>query len=281
MATSVFLDGDSLEIVGPVEASDLRSLKDHEHIEKLTLTNHPLVTVALAKQIARLTSIKSLDLRCSVTRSAMRDLVGLPLLEEVYLLEIRHPGKLMNFIDAVALRSFRSFWMTEVDLIEILRAPRLEVLGAQSSHVTQAVVDAVTSSGIRELDFESTGLDDDLIKSLAVSSTLASLQVGANPLTAIGLQTICKMVQMRELDVWATNVVEEDLELLLGLPNLEYLSVGGYDGQTKLTAAGVLPRLAQMKSLKRIWLDQIYVPEEQLAQLHETYEAVHYTYTPQ
>ena len=66
------------------------------------------------------------------------------------------------------------------------------------------------------------------------------------------------MSQLRSLDIWALDIQEEDLELLNDLPNLEYLSIGGgYEDQTTLTSKGVLPRLAQLPSLKRVWLDGI------------------------
>jgi hypothetical protein len=84
------------------------------------------------------------------------------------------------------------------------------------------------------------------------------------------------MSQLQSLDIWWTNIVEKDLDLLANLTNLEYLSIGGYDGQKLLIAKGVIPRLAAIPKLKKIWLDGITLTAEEQELLKERYEYVRY-----
>jgi hypothetical protein len=83
-----------------------------------------------------------------------------------------------------------------------------------------------------------------------------------------------RLSQLRSFDIWAIDIVESDLDVLSNLSQLEYLSVGGYDDQTILTAKGVLPRLKEIPSLKRIWLDGIVLTESEKKALKEQYEYV-------
>lgn len=113
---------------------------------------------------------------------------------------------------------------------------------------------------------------------LATSKMISQLDVGATRLGPKGLQLICQMTQLRELDIWALDIEESDLDMLAALSNLEYLSVGGYDEQTVLTAKGVLPRIAQLPSLKRLWIDGIPLTSDEVAKLEKRYEHVQVTF---
>jgi len=133
-------------------------------------------------------------------------------------------------------------------------------------------------NALENLDLEASNLDDEMAKVLATSSKIAQLDVGATRMGPSGLQEICKMKQLRELDIWALDLNEGDLDCLEALPNLEYLSVGGHDGQKRLTSKGVLPRLSRLRSLRRIWLDGIPVSEKESSQLKERYEKAQITF---
>jgi hypothetical protein len=95
--------------------------------------------------------------------------------------------------------------------------------------------------------------------SISLSTTIEKLDVGATQLTSQGLKYLCNMIQLRALDIWVIDFNNTDLHLLTQLPKLEYLSIGHFDKQTKLTAQAVIPFLKILPSLKQIWLDGIPV----------------------
>ena len=263
---------------GPIKPSDLRNL--HEvAIDKLSLTKQPLLTVALAREFDKFKSVREFFLWCSVTRTAMRHVIKISGLEELNILALQHPGQLEGFENNQSLKTFRCNFLSERDLLEVLKLPKLQKVGAQDSDVTSMVIDAIVASSIQGLDIESADLDSDMVANLATSSTIQKLDIGNVGLDAAGLARVCKMSQLRELDIFANNITEADLDLLQALPHLEYISVGGFDGQNTLTSSGVLPRLRNLKSLKRIWLDQVFVSDSDLAELREQYDHVIYTFT--
>ena len=106
---------------------------------------------------------------------------------------------------------------------------------------------------------------------ISESESLSRLDLGGTRLTSVGLAKICEM-KLRHLDVWATNISVEDLDLLANIPSLESLSIGGYEGQTTMTAADVLPRLKNLTTLKRLWLDGVELNEAQSEELKGRYD---------
>ena len=205
----------------------------------------------------------------------MRHVISIPGLEGLQLRGIRHPGVLENFEGATEIKTFLCDFLSDDDLLAIARLPNLEDLAAQTATLSARALEAILRMPkLRKLDLEETELDDDMATALPSSSTLEALDIGATRVTAVGLRSICTMSQLRHLDIWALDIQEEDLELLGSLPNLEYLSLGGYEGQTTLTSKGVLPRLAQLPSLKRIWLDGIALSSNERAALEKRYEYV-------
>jgi Leucine-rich repeat (LRR) protein len=263
-----------LSIEGPFESKDIKRLKSHDHIEKLSLTKQSLITAKIANGLNSLSSVTWLWLWCSVTRTAMRNVVAIPDLEVVDILEIRHPGKLTNFQQASNLKTFRcNHYMTEADLLEISNLPTLQELGAQNSAITPKSLEALLCiPTLEHIDLEATEFNDSMAATVAESKTIKHLEVGATQLTSEGLGSIAKMEQLQSLDIWAVNIAEKDLEFLFNLPNLEYLSIGGVDDQASLTAKGVLPRLKEITSLKKVWLDGIILSQSEASELKERYE---------
>ena len=261
---------------GPFGVRELRNLCSQGRFEFLSLTKQPLIMAKVAKELTALSSVRSLWLWCPTTRTALRHVISIPGLEILDILEIRYPGALENFSEATQLKEFRcNGSMSEDDLLEVSRLPNLEELAAQNASLSTKALDAILGmSRIRNLDLEATALNDNMAAVLATSSTIETLEIGATRVTAKGLRSICTMSQLRSLDIWALDIQEKDLEILGSLPNLERLSLGGYDGQTTLTSKGVLPRLAQLPSLKRIWLDGIALSSSERAALEERYEYV-------
>ncbi len=263
-----------LSIEGPFDSKDIRCLKNQTHIEKLSLTKQSLITAKIANGFNSLNSVRWLWLWCSVTRTAMRNVIVIPDLEVIDILEIRYPGKLTNFQQAANIRTFRcNHYMSEADLIEIANLPELQELGAQNSAITPRPLETLLCiPTLEHIDLEATEFNDSMAATMAGSTSIKHLEVGASKITSKGLGMISKMEQLQSLDIWAVHICEKDLELLFNLPKLEYLSIGGVDDQTSLTSKGVLPRLQEIPSLKKVWLDGISLNPSEKSELEERYE---------
>jgi Leucine-rich repeat (LRR) protein len=267
-----------LSLEGPfsTKTKKLLCLNKYHRIEKLSLTKQPLLTAKLARNFSALQSVGWLWLWCSVARTALQYIITIPDLEKLDILEMKKPGKLKNFDQANSLKEFRcNHYMSEADILEIAKLPDLKELGAQGSAITERAIDALLQMPkLERLDLENSEFNDVMAAVIAESKTLTHLDIGASRLTSKGLKKICEMSQLRSLDIWLTDIAESDLDLLSNLSNLEFLSIGGYDDQTVLTAKGVLPRLKEIPSLKRIWLDGIPLTENEKRLLKEEYEYV-------
>jgi hypothetical protein len=267
----------SLSLIGTFSAKTrkLQSLNRYGRLDKLSLTKQPLLTAKLACHFSALQSVLWLWLWCPVTRTAMQHIMTIRDLERLDILDIRHSGRLKNFSEAKTLKIFRCNYLSETDILEIAKLPVLQELGAQNSAITQRALEALLQiPTLENLDLEATKFDDDMAAIVAESKTIQHLSIGASRLTSQGLKKISTMTQLRSLDIWAIDIVEADLDLLSKLSKLEYLSIGGYDDQTVLTAKGILPRLNEIPSLKRIWLDGIVLTEHEKLALNAQYEYV-------
>lgn len=264
----------SLEGEFATKTKKLQFLNTYNRIEKLSLTKQPLLTAKLACNFSTLQSVGWMWLWCSVTRTALQHIITIPDLEKLDILQMKKPGKLKNFEQAKSLKEFRCHHcMSEADILEIAKLPELKELGAQGAAITERAIEALLQMPkLERLNLEGSELNDVRAALIAESKTLTHLDIGASQLTSKGLKKICEMSQLSSLDIWAINIVESDLDLLSNLSNLEYLSIGGYDDQTVLTAKGVLPRLKKIPSLKRIWLDGIPLTETEKKHLKEEYE---------
>ena len=267
-------EGKNISIEGPYSESDLRGLGRYGEIEKLSLTKLKNLTVKIAEGLCSLKSVKELFLWSSVNRTAMRHVITIPDLEILDILEIRNPGKLVKFSEAIKLQIFRcNHYMSEADLLEICNLPKIEEIGAQNSEITKRALEALLClPHLTNLDLEATNFTDKLAAIIAKSRTIKHLSVGASKLTAKGLESISALSQLESLDIWSIDVGETDLAPLLKLQNLEYLSVGGCEDQSRLTYKGIKPYLNELPSLKRLWLDGIVLNDAEKLEMNNKYE---------
>jgi len=262
-----------------LSAQVIEPLRTLGRIEKLSLTNIDLVTVRHARRLASLQSIEQLWLWCDVTRRAMRHIVQLPGLCVLDVLNIRGPGELGHFNKARNLRVFRAnHYLTEQDLLHIAKCESIQELGAQNCTLTHKSLLALLSlPQLQSLDIEATGFDDSMAKRLCRSETISSLDIGATKISGIGLSHLVAMKALRSLDLWATRLTEDDLKLLRQLPNLEYLSVGNFEGCASLDPQRVVSLFLELPSLKRVWLDGIPLTPEQKLALESKLDSVRVT----
>ena len=208
----------------------------------------------------------------------MRHIVQLPGLTVLDVLSIQGPGKLGGFSSARNLREFRAnHYLTEQDLLQVAKCESLQEIGAQNSALTHRSLAALLSlPHLRSLDIEATAFNDRMAKQLSYSKTISSLDIGATKLSGTGLRHIASMEGLQSLDLWATSIAGKDLVLLRELPQLEYISLGNYDGGVSLDPEQVVPLLMDLPSLKRVWIDGMSLTLDQIALLESKLE-VRYT----
>jgi hypothetical protein len=262
-----------IELKGPITAKDLRSLRSLGDLERLSVTKLRLLTAEVAQGLAGIKSVRQFWLWCNVTRTAMRHVLAIPMLQVLDVLDITRPGRLAGFSSATALEVFRcNVGLSEADLLAIAEGPSLREIGIQSSALTPRALEALLKMpALESLDLEGTSFDDSMAVQVSASRSLRSLDVGGTPLTRIGLQHICRMKHLKSLDLWATKITEGDLDLLATMPQLEYVSLGGVEGDTTFDAKRLLPKLRAIPSLRRIWLDGVRLDEHQRVILEKQY----------
>lgn len=255
-------------------AIDQRAIQDLigvGHIEKLSITKTPALTVGTARLLRQLQSVAQLWLWCDVSRIAMRHVVQIPKLEVLDVLAIKAPGSLAGFEFAESLHTLRAnHYLNEEDILAIAKCRSLRELGIQGARLTRKALKALLELPCLEsLDLEGTPFTDQMARLVSRSSSIRSLDLGATKITRVGLAQLASMSQLQSLDLWATALSENDLELVRDLPNLEYLSVGGCDGTDSLDPERVVSLLLAMPPLKRVWLDGIGVSAAQINRLEE------------
>jgi hypothetical protein len=243
---------------------------------KLSITKIAQFGVGHARCLAGL-RVRQLWIWCDVTRAAMNHILQLEGLRELDILCMSGPGKLKNFHKAVQLEVFRAnHYMTEPDLHQVAQCPSIHVLGAQNADLTQSAFAALLSMpNLTALDLEDTRFDDNMARKISRSATVSSLDVGGTRLTRAGLAHIMKMTQLQSLDLWALDLNATDLRMLLTLPNLEYVSLGGNDNAPPLGADAITTLILESPSLKRVWLDGVPLEVGQREALEAKLEYLH------
>lgn len=269
--------GDWVMVKGPFAAAELRALKQHGPIDRLSITRQPLVTAAVARGLEDVVSVDRLWLWCGITRTAMRHVVAIPGLRVLDVFGLKSPGRLAGFADNTSLQVFRgNLCLSGADLVEVAACPSLTELGAQGGDLTASAFDALLGMiHLETLDLEGTRFDDTMAARLYARASLRRLYVGNTPLTREGLEHIARFRQLRALDIWATAITEPDIDVLAGMPHLEYLSLGSAGaggGRPAFNAQTLLPRLQAIPSLKHVFLDGVPVTDGQRAGYEEHFQ---------
>ena len=268
-----------VSLKGEILQKDIKALASRGTITKLSLTDAPLLTVKEAQAFAFLPPVHWLWLWREVARSAMKDVISIPELRTLDMMNLAGRGKLASFANAERLEVFRcNHCLTAADLLAVAEGPSLREIGAQGAEISATVLDRLLAvPKLDSLDLEATEFTDEMARQVSQSTRLLSLDLGATRITKKGLAHICRMGQLRSLDLWETQLDQKDVELLKALPNLEYVSVGTFSGKEKFDAKVLLRQLAEMPSLRRIWLDGVRVDEWQREELEKRYAYVRIT----
>lgn len=261
-------------LTSDIDPAIVEALRRVGHIDKLSITRIPVVTVKHASRLKPLHSVDSLWLWCEVTRRAMRHFVQIPGLRTFDLLALCGPGELGCFDSAKSLEVFRAnCGLTEQDLLQIAKCESLTQLGIQSANLTQKALRAILSlPQLQSVDAEATPIDDRMARAISRVETITSLDLGGTRITRFGLKHLVTMENLKSLDIWATHLSEADLELLTELPNLECLTLGNYDHRPQLDPQRVVPLILKLPKLKKVWLDGIVLSENDQRALREKLE---------
>ncbi|MDM5179899.1 hypothetical protein PO883_22155 [Massilia sp. DJPM01] len=272
-------EANCVNIEGSCRSADLRRFAASGPVGKLSLTKMPLLTERIARGFRSFQSVDQLWLWCDITRTAMRHVVSIPGLRVLDVLRMVKPGRLEGFSAASALEEFRAnHSLSADDIMEVCRCPSLRELGAQGAELSAQAISALLQlPKLASLDLEGSRFDDAMAAQLSASTSITSLSIAATDISSVGLAHLCRMKQLRQLDLWATSIPESDLVLLAGLPELEYVSVGGYDHLPSMQAASLLPLLSAIPSLKQLWLDGVDLTPSQRDQLAARYEYLRIT----
>jgi hypothetical protein len=278
---------DEISLVGPISAAVLRDLPRETAIGTLSLTpekakpykmrtlaekaakpRRAYFTEAIARGLAGIHALDKLWLWLDATPAALRHVFAIPGLRVLDLLGLAHPGRLAGFA-ATKIEEFRcNTGLRELDLLEISASTSLKQFGAQSSELSiRAMTALIAMPQLQSLDIEGTSFDDAMAELLIDNHSLHSLEVGMTRLSGKGLAHLRTMKNLRSLDLWATRITEDDLDLLAGMP-LEYLSIGRVDDENfaSFSVDIVMKKLAALPSLKRIWLDGLDLNAGHLAE---------------
>lgn len=257
-------------------AGDIAALIAAGPVRRLSIDGKALLTKAHTSELAALPSIDELRVIGEVTRRAMQHVLEIPRLRELDIGRIRRPGRLQGFGSAEHLRVFREHHgLAELDILEVARSPGLTELSLHMARLTQRAFDALMEMpALHSLDIEDTPFDDAMAASLKRSATMLHLDAGRTRVTGRGLAAIREFEQLRSLDLWCTNIPQAELNLLCGMPKLEYLSLGCAEDRCHLHIEGILPILDELPSLQRLWLDGIEVPETIQTELKSRYAYV-------
>ncbi|MEL6380509.1 MAG: hypothetical protein AAGK25_09500 [Pseudomonadota bacterium] len=280
MAADSNTDSDlKISIEDPLNKEHATAFSECPHFDEICVRDQDLITVNIAQAFIPIRSVYKMTVWCSITRAAMRYVISRPNLKELVVFELKPPGYLTGFEDAHDLTYFSCpFGLNVTDLLELAECTSLEKLGAQQAKITEkALASLLELPLLTEIDFECSNFNDGLADIVSQSKTVTRFEIGATRITRDGLEKICSMKQLRGLDVWANDISETDLDLLVALPNLEYLSIGGHDEQTTFTLKGTLPILQQIPSLTHLWLDGFRVTKDEWAYLNDRYDKVHVT----
>lgn len=271
-----------VELQVPITIESLNELEKLGHIKKLSVRHNPLLTAKIAKGFKAIISAGQIWLWCEVTRAALSNVVTVPNLKMLDVLSIKSAGKLRNFSLATSLEHFYCADTDSLridDFVEISSCKSLKEIYVPNSTLTPKIIKHFLHlPNFQVFDIEASNLDDEMASLISSSKTIEKLDLGATSISRCGLKKICEMKQLISLDIWSTNIRQNDLDLLKNLPKLEYLSVGqGYE-DNYFDSKSLINKLRNIKSLKRIWFDGVYFNSDEKKLLSQKYDKVQISY---
>ncbi len=268
-----------LLIRGSLSLSDLRSIQPDYPLKSLCICDFALFHCGLALELNNWPAIEKLVLGGPVTRQALRHLVNIPSLKHLEVQNIRRHGSMLGLEIPITLSSIKiGFGANAKDITAIATGRGLTEICLESSFCSAKAVAALANLPLlKTLHLEGARFSDADAMALAKSDSIRHLYVQTTQLGAAGLASLCRMEQLESLDLWANRLHAEDLDKLRTLPNLSHLSVGQFEWKKDLKADKVVPRIANLRTLKSVWLDGVAVSQEQEKALRDRFDHVQVT----
>lgn len=254
------------------------ALCKNQHIDDLDIRGDVTITTQYTRLLKEVASITHLTVWSPMTRTALRDCFSIEGLEMLNLLELVAPGKVIETSKATNLRVVNIMSPSKTDMRIFVRLPNLTEMIAHDAEWSIELLTRIIDKPLTKLELEGSRLSDDMVGIISSSTTITRLSLASTGLTGKRLAKIAQMSQLEWLDIWNTKVRADDLACLTQLQNLSYLSIGGYCGQRYLDMEQAISQLLKIPNLTSLWVDNIFLKDEQLSKLKKHIEHVLYNY---
>ncbi len=273
----VKLEGNDIELTGPFPNAKITALFKDKTFDSVSFRDFNFIDKVTAECIVSAASIKFLHLWDKITRPAFSRLMQTNGLVDIFAPMFVGPGRLREFDKTREVEFFRSFYhnLTNADFIEISKLPKLHALIAHGANISVKAIESIRAmTTLRVVDFEGVNFTDEMAIGLAKSTSITDVLVPASQLSTAGLKYISQMPQLRYIDIWANGFIADDLDVLIGHPNLEALEIGSMDSEnpSRLKATDVIPKLERMPALKEVYFENVETTEEEYAYLNSRYK---------
>ncbi|MEX2141577.1 MAG: hypothetical protein WD894_20090 [Pirellulales bacterium] len=185
----------------------------------------------------RTTSAEICDLLPLLDDVTVLDLAGVPLTDEC----LRPIGRLCQLIHLDLSHTL----ISDEGLSCVRPLNRLGALIIQGCEVTDACLDHVRSSELRELWIDETDITDEGLAILARLKSLRVLRARQTKISAKGLVRLLKSVPLEILDVSATNLDDASMSAFRHSESLQELSLR----ETQIETLASLPSMSSLRSI--------------------------------
>lgn len=254
------------------------ALCKNQHIDHLDIRGDMKITTQYTRLLKEIASITELTVWSPMTRTALRDCLSIEGLKVLSLFELVSPGKVIDTSKVINLKKVNIMSPSKVDMRIFVRLHHLTEMITHGADWSIESLTRLIAKPLTRLELEGSRLSDDMVSIISSSNTITHLSMASTGLTGKRLAKIAQMSQLEWLDIWNTKVQASDLVCLTKLRNLNYLSIGGYCGQRYLDMEQAVAQILKIPNLTSLWVDNIFLTDEQLSRLKKHIEHVLYNY---
>jgi Leucine-rich repeat (LRR) protein len=146
--------------------------------------------------------------------------------------------------------NLRGSWVSDVELIDIARMPKLERLDLSHTRITdEGMLNLKSATGIRELNlFYAELITDQGMSAIRNWTTLRRLNVRGTRIANGTLEIVSHLPHLEALDIANTQVTDNGLDLLIALTALKELAIGRTrsGGEMDLSFLRMMPSLTAL-----------------------------------
>jgi Leucine-rich repeat (LRR) protein len=145
--------------------------------------------------------------------------------------------------------NLRGTWVSDVELIDIVRLPSLERLDLSHTRITdEGMLNLKSATGIRELSlYYAEQVTDQGMNAIKNWKQLKRLNLRGTRIANGTLEILSHLPQLEALDIANTQVTDNGMDFLITLTNLKELALGrSRVGEADLTFLRTLPSLTEL-----------------------------------